>query len=481
MNPNVSITAMNIDGREFILAEVSRGMNQIGVFKYNSGLYSSVDVFFIEDEPIIKISNSSRIPDDSKSKQVIQVSGAEKCSDFIHTRISAAIDNYFNYSQGLMRSSIPILEMLSPGLYIVHESQMFPSDGSGNFFWNSYNNSRELYGSAVRNSIIGDKNYSPCFMIPSQQPSNFHAKKLYTCTDRIRNGVPAAGIAYHVSGMFSALLGGHHAATAAAANDADFKCLVVEPLQGVIYGGTDRNAKTRKITALTCPFINIPIESLPENALERFLITRKQAKPVEFPVIKAKISKSLHTVSKKVFPANVYDKMEQYPDVTLVESASAINSLSDEQLEALLNGRVKVNDDDAAYIVESNYFSSMSTATDFLQVNDTARFLDFTVKALRKEEDFAAHKYITERLLTFMHQDIFDFFEEYMNDESTPKTGIVAETAEKYVGLFKHYIQKRKDNEEGYNKQSRKKVENMKAITEAKGIATLEAAVRDVI
>jgi hypothetical protein len=477
MNQNVSTTQMTIDGREFILAEVSRGMGQIGIFRYTSTHFTTTDIFYIEKEPILRIFDP-RITDEFQNKHIIQLSGAEKSSDFIQVRINAAIENYFNYNQGLIRSAIPVLELLNPGLYVIHESQMHPCDGSGNFFWNSYGVKREIVGSADQNTIIGDGNYPPCFLIPTHQPSTFQAKQMYAVSDKFRTGGTTGGIAYHISGMFSALLKGHHAATAALINDTDFKCLVIEPLTNVLYSQPDKVSKTRKITALTCPYINIPLDQLPERMLERFLISRKHTKPAAFADIKLKFTKTIKTVSRKSFPANVYEKIEQLPGISMVEAASAVNSLSEEQIMALLEGKVKVNEEDTDYIISVNNYASLITAADFLHISDSTRFISFAIEILSNEDLSAAHMQIAERLLTIMHPVVYDFFETIV--ESGQSEGFIPEIAQKYVIKWKDYTQRKSNVEDSYHKARKKKVDSMQAIAEAKGIHTLEAAVRTV-
>jgi hypothetical protein len=480
MSQNVTITPMNIDGREFILAEVSRGMGQIGVFRHMSTKTTALDVMFIEKEPILKIFNN-RTTDEYHSKSILQISGAEKAPDFIQARLTAAVDNLFNYTQGLARSATPVLELLCPGLYVVHESQMHPSDGSGGFFWNAYSTKREFAGSSDKNQVIGNGNYSPCFLIPTYQPAGFQAKKMYTESDKYKTGEKLRGVAYHVSGMFSALLTGHHAATAALLNDTDFRCMVIEPLSGVVYNEAEKKAQKRKVIALSCPYVNIPLEDMPDATLERFLVTRKHIKPVAFTEIKAKLGKVIRTVSKKAFPAAVYEKAEQLPDTSLVESAADINHLTGEQLTALLDSRVKVNDDDPDFIVSSNHYSSIVSAANFLQTVDFNRFLGFAVEILEREDLSVAHKYIAERLLTIMHPDIFQFFNAAVEAaDSNAQENVILEVARKYVIRWRDYSRRKQDAADSLVKAKQKKAEDLQAIAEAKGIQTLEAAVRTV-
>jgi hypothetical protein len=482
MNPNVATTSMNIQGREFVLAEVSRGRGQIGVFRSTSTSLTATDVLFIEKEPIIKMFNP-RTSDDFSNKLIAQISGAEKAADFIKTRLAGAADNYYNYSQGLVRSAIPVLELLCPGLYVVHESQMHPCDGNGGFFWNSYNQQREVNGTSEKNTVIGDNNYTPCFLIPTKQTASFQAKIMYSLADKYKDeGKQLAGVAYHVTGMFSALLEGHHAATAAILNDADFRCIVIEPITGVIYDSNEKSTlkvRNRKVVALSCPYVNIPLEQLPDNTLERFLITRNNVKPVFYQEIKPKMTKTIRAISKRAFPANLYEKVEQLPDCALVESASGVNAITEEQLTALLAGEVMLNDE---YIVSNNHYSSIIAAANYLQTADFKRFLSFAVDILKNDDISVAHKYIAERLLAVMHPEIFKYFSEFVakSGERGIKDGVILETAHKYLKQWEEYAQRKQLSDEEHRARGRKKSDTAQAIADVSGIATLEAAVRNI-
>ena len=484
MNPNVTTTNMNINGREFVLAEVSRGMGQIGVFRYTSNAYAATDYFYMEKEPIVKIV-SQNTNDQQTNKLITHISGSDalKNCDYIKARLSSAADNYFQYNQGLARSAVPALELLSPGLYVVHDSQMHQCDGEGKFFWNSYNYTREVKGTSEKNPIIGDANYSPCFLIPTQQPSSFQVKQMTVVN---KSEKKLCGVAYHVSGMFSALLTGHHEATAAMLNETDFRCLVIEPITDVVYD-LPKTDKKRKIVALSCPFIKIPLDEFPDNTLERFLISRKHIKPATFSDIRPKMGKTLRTVSKRAFPNEVYEKAEQLPDCALVEASSAVNSLSEAQTDALLAGNVKYTIEEGEttreeYVISNNYYSSVVAAANYLQVTDFTRFMDFAIALLKNDELTTVHKHIAERLLTVMHPTIQEYFASIIgeNEEPQPNQDIIKETAHKYKGKWAEYSRRKKAATDGRSLEAKKRASNMQAITETKGIVTLEMAVRDI-
>jgi hypothetical protein len=486
MNQNVTTTTMDIDGREFVLAEVSRGMGQIGIFRCSSTLDTATDVFYIEKEPILKINNPNT-GDKNINKYITQISGWDslKNEEVLMARLSASSENYYEYSQGLARSAVPVLELLNPGLYVVHDSQMHASDGESSFFWNNYAVKRDVVGTADRNAIIGESNYSPSFILPTRCASHFQPKKMASLIKRDKK---LCGVAYHISGMFSALLEGHHAATAALLNDSVFRCLLIEPLTDVIYDSPKTN-KNRKIVALGCPYVKIPLEEFPENTLERFLVGRRHIKPSFFSEIRPKMGKTLRAVGKRAFSSDIYERAEQLPTCGLIEAASAVSYLSEVQLEALLEGKVKyVVDEETGveeFVVSKNYYSSVVAAANYLQVNDLNRFFTFCMDLLKNSERKTVHKYIAERLLTIMHPTVAEFFKEiageYSADGGTVREGgVVIETAHKYLSKWNAFSRRKQDAADKLAKARKKKVDAMQAITETKGIATLEMAVKDI-
>jgi hypothetical protein len=504
MTPYVAITSMNVGGREFILAEVARGKGKLGVFRHTTTASTATDVFFIEDEPVINIYNPHTV-NESTDKVIHQISAPEKNGEPALVRFSAALDNYYLYEQGLVRSILPVLELLSPGLYVVYEAQTHPSDGSGKFFWTAYTNPVIYGGSSDKNSAVGHHNFTPGFLVPTRHPADFRIQRMMEIEDALKKGRTPAGIAYHITGMFSALLDGHHAATAALLNDVPFKCLMIEPLNGIMYNNLEgiaglgkatgkaivRDDENRKIVALTCPYVNIPLEELPDDSLERFLISRRSVKPASYGEMRPKMQKSsARTITKRAFPMAIYDKAHQLPSHSMVEEAASIDFLSDEQLTALAAGEVKHNDE---YIISSSLHTSIGAACNYLQVLDFEKFSAFAIGILRNEGLVSVHKFVAERLFGIIHPSIHTYFLEVFKegtqkallsgkpvDEFMTEGGIIFEVACKYMTKWDEHLKMREAAESSYDNKRKRQDMNKKKITEGKGIASLEAAVRGI-
>jgi len=443
MNPVVNTETMNIDGRQFVIADVERGMGQIGMFRLAATKGSATDLFFIENEPVINV-QIPRVADKFADKIITQVSGADKCSEYIKARLETVGENCFVHHQDLARAAMPALELLTEGLYVVHESKMFPADGARRFFWNHYNITREVKGTADKNpEIVG--NFSPEFLMPSALATSYVHGKTMTIVEKVKKEKSPGGVAYHISGMYSVLLEGHHAAVACLMADADFRCVVIEPLRDVIYDIDDEEDANRKIVALSCPFVQIPIDQLSDVMLERFLISRRFLKPVQYPEIKSKATKTIRSVSKRSFPADVYEKASQLPTCEMLASATQVKSLSEDQLMALLSGEVMYDDQ---YIVSPNYYNSVIAVCNYLQVTDFQWFLAFSMEILNNEGFSATHKHIADRLYEIIHPSVFEYFTGIASAADPDDDGYIAETARKYMYKWNDYRERMKEAEE---------------------------------
>lgn len=460
-HPMINTANMNIDERAFLLADVTDGTAQIGVTaiaeRSDIRHINTTDVMFADNEPLVVITGQSRKANYA-DKMYNQCSGMSDIKSDLHSRLAAAAEGYFTQKQPMSRAVMPLLETLTDGLYVVHESTMLPTDGAGNFFWLAYTQRHEVTGSSDYNNVIGrNNNYEPCFLVPTTGAAGVNHERLTQQRDRIKNGRNTGGVAYHLSGLFSALLYGHHAATASLTANAAFKCIVIEPVHDVIYNMSDEDrenpnrSQKPEIIALACPYVKIPLDSLPERMLENFLLRRRGIRPDVYTDLKDKLTKVQRPVSKRSFPPELFEHAETLPDVAMYESAALVAELSEEQLQALLRGETKYQD---KVIISNNFYNSIVTACNFLQYKDFDRFITFVIDILRNPDLAATHKYIAERLLGVMNPIINSFFLEVTESGTSPE---ISGLAEKYVSRYKE----RADTKE---EKTRKHEQNTKRV-----------------
>jgi hypothetical protein len=407
---------MTVGNRDFLLADVSKSHDVIGttiVSGSSPGLFEHqpvTEILYCGKEAIINMTRPAK-GGEFTDKLVNQISTTAVCDENIKTVLSSVGDSHFTYQQSMTKALTPFLELLSEGIYVCHDSKMIPSNGSGEFFWSAYTHRREVSGTAAHNRTMGrESNFIPCFLIPTSSPAEYSENKVRAQREKLSAGKKIGGLAYHVSGMFSALLDGHHSATACLLNDTEFRCIVVEPLRDMLYESPEQalqHGREPQIIALSCPYVKIPIGQIPPPMLESFLLRRSGVKPKNFPELRKKAFKTLRTVTRKAIPREVLLKAELLPNASAIESAHAITELTDEQLDALLAGEIKYDD---KIIISQNYYNSIITACNYLQYEDFDRFFKFASAIVENPDLTATHKYIIERLCGLNNKLIHDFF-----------------------------------------------------------------------
>jgi len=408
---------MTVGSREFLLVDVSKSHDVIGTTVVSGASMNPMEhspvteILYCGKEAVINMTRPAK-GNEFSDKLVNQISTTTAVNDEnIKTILSSVGDSYFTYQQSMTKALHPFLELLSEGIYVCHDSKMIPSNGGGEFFWSAYMHRREVPGTAAHNRTMGrDSNFIPCFLIPTTSPVEFTEAKVRAQREKIAAGKKVGGLAFHMSGMFSALLDGHHSATACLLSDTEFRCIIVEPMRDMLYETPEQAAaygREPRIIALSCPYVKIPIGQIPPSMLESFLLRRSGVKPRNFSELRRKAFKTLRTVTRKPIPREILLKAELLPDVSAIESAHAVTELTDEQLGALLAGEIKYDD---KIIISQNYYNSIITACNYLQYEDFDRFFNFACAIVENPDLTATHKYIIERLCGLNNKKIHDFF-----------------------------------------------------------------------
>jgi hypothetical protein len=423
MNPIINTVQMTVGDREFVLADVIKSIDYIGTctvinkFAGKGEQFPVTELFYMGDEPIVSMIRPSM--NDSESNRVMSQNGTNSvCDEHALNRIKVSADNHFLYSQSLSKSLHPVLELLSPGLYVCYEANMIPSDGAGSFFWNAYCIRHDVQGSAEHNNAIGNNNFVPAFLVPTKYITEFDPSQFSQSCDKIKQGKRVGGVAYHLTGLFSALLTGHHNAAACLENDREFGCLVIEQVKNVMYESDEIAAehfRNPRVTALSSPYVKIPLGEVPADMLENFLINRRHKRNGSYSAIRSKMNRSIKSFARKRISSDLQVKAEALPDCSMVESVSAVRALSEEQLEALLAGETYCN---GQIIINENYYNSIVTACSFLQYNDFDRFLLFAFDVMNNPDLSATHKAISDRLINITNNaKIYNFFKEIAASE----------------------------------------------------------------
>ena len=455
MSAEIKTETVDVCGKSVLLVSVKNGESVIGTCgaghaDHSGNLSNDTRLFYIGSDPIIDLicpSYGNKFSD----KLVSFCPGFQGSDGKIRDSITACFAR-LNNGDSLAAGLRDIFCLLQDGVYTVYVSDYYPTDGNGVFFWGGYNISHEVRGTAEYNRTIGEeKTFKPCFLVPTQPLDAYSGKVSIFTEDKVQSR-RIGGIVYHLSGFHSALLKGHHGAVCCAKKDIPFRCAVIEkitePYTEPVVPAKKPAEETESaeqapaevitaregITGYRSPSVKIPLEVFPKEMLRLIISGRAEYKPEHFNTLSAKLGTVRRkSISNNVLPLIVLEKAEQMPDCSMVESAYAIKSLSDEQLNCLLAGDVECNGE---VIVSPNYYSSVVTACNFLQFTDANRFVDFAIAIMENPELGAAHDYVSRRISAFeTNKKVYNFFKSVV-DSGDAKYDKVLAAARTFVERF---------------------------------------------
>lgn len=475
----VEIKSETVDhnGQSVTLISVKNGGGIIGTcmaghLDFTGSASNKTRVFYIGSDPIIDL-----VCPGHGSKQSDKLVSFAPGFQGYDQKINGALTNSFNRlneGETLASGLRDVMGLLEDGVYAVYYSDYYPTDGSGQFFWGAYNISHEVRGTAEQNRVIGGKLYKPCFLLPTQ-PMDYYAARIKVGTDEQVKLRKAQGIVYHVSGLFSALLKGHHGALSCVEKNIPFRCAVIEKIfepyieqeyetitasaeapaeevtevtettetaegeeTAVAETVTRTIVKPKSVNGITgfrSPSVKLPLEAFPKDMLRLIIEGRPEYKPDHFSIMSAKLQTMRRkSINNNALPYIILEKAEQMPDCEMVESAFAIDGITDEQLNCLLRGDVECNGE---VIINPNFYSSIITACSYLQFKDTKRFVDFAIAIMENPELSAAHEYAARRVMTLNdNKKVLEFFKNAVHTQESKYDKIIpiAETFVKRYG-----------------------------------------------
>lgn len=457
MAVDVKSEYIDMGGQSVLLAAVRGGSAVIGTCSAGHtnvrGEISSVSrLFYMGTDPVVNLLCPNH--GDKRSEKLIQMSLGYQGMDLdIKSALTESLTR-LNTGESLESGLRSVLSLLSDGVYTIYKSEYYPTDGAGTFFWGAYNLSHEVRGSAEHNRMIGESNvYKPCFLIPSEPLDSYKAKILATAEEAVKSR-KVQGIVYHLTGLHSVLLKGHHGSAACAAAEIPYVCAVIEkitepytekaaqppaPAAEQPAEGEEQPAPAAEerggITGYRSASVKIPLEYIPRDMLRLLVETRRESKPDFFPILLKKLGTVRRkTISNNVIPQNVHDKCELMPDAEMIESAYAITELSEGQLGALLSGDTEF---EGETIISPNFYSSIVTACNYLQFTDERRFISFALAILDNSELSATHEYIARRISRVANRKIYDYFTNMLANPNTPNEKLLP-IAERYCRDYEH-------------------------------------------
>lgn len=465
MGVEIKTEHVDINGTNIVLASVRGGSAVIGTCSAGYGAKrgdtsAQSRLLYIGNDPVAEIlcpNHGSK----SSDKMISLCAGYSGMDEEIHSSLTDSL-NRLNRGDSLEAGLHDILAMLPDGVYTLYTSDYYPTDGSGTFFWGAYNLTHEIHGTAEHSRTIGkDKTYRPCFLIPGSPLDTYDSKTVQT-TDVAVKARKIQGIVYHVTGLHSMLLKGHHGAVSCVAAKLPYKCAVIEkinepytdiyiPLAPAPAPASAENADSTEqpaeatapaavpalehegVTGFRSASVKIPLEFIPRDMLRMILETRSEYKPSHYRTLLKKLPQvRKKSYSNKVIPRPVLDLCEDMPDSEIMESVFTVDKLTQAQLDALLSGETEC---DGEIIISPNFYASIVTACNFLQFTKPKKFIEFALNILDNPELNATHEYIANRISRVINKDVYAFFRAVV-DNGDPTYEKIVPIANKYIAYY---------------------------------------------
>ena len=441
MKATISSETLIVNDKEFTIINVTSSPGSFGICNTTRQKEKGLrETFYIGNEPLINITQKS-VNDPYSNKMICQMSSIERCGDFVK-RVAVARDDYFINKKTLLGALQHILDYLKNGLYVIYEEDMIPTDGSGNFFWSSYLINHELSGSSTFNAACpADRVIPPAFLVPTENISNYSEAHIKEAADRVKVEDGAYGLCFHLTGMFCALLSNHHEVTAALMMNKKVRCLIIEPVKNLRFANDissvqidreENNESQPEEDYFYTACAKIPLSKISQSFLESFFLTRRKEVGKYSDIVTYNSDRNTNLKGKKGISNDIIERCDKMPDAEMLQSVAMIDYISDEELDALLQGETMLNE---KYIINQNYYSSITLAFNYLLYKDFNKFLNFSASLLMNEDLSAVHQYVASRLQPIIHKRVYDLFNSIKASDNAVYEPIIP-LAEKYINRY---------------------------------------------
>ncbi len=226
----------------------------------------------------------------------------------------------------------PVLQLLDDGVYLVSRVPHHPTNGQGEPFWALSRHPRWLKASRQwyfsEHGLCAVASGYPSFLLPTQALDRCD----WECAERyraqIRSGAQLGGLAFWEEGFLSALLDGHHRATAALLEGVPLICLTITKAGG--YWLMDGEKGLRVWNE------HIPYSNLPEEAVR---LLEKPLRPSHAELVPVLPAQEAAEASWHHHPrwGELVAAAGQYPEAMAAACSQVVGEVSDERIERLLD------------------------------------------------------------------------------------------------------------------------------------------------
>ena len=436
--PEVTAKHINTDAGDILIFTVKNSSNRIGVCRLNSSK-DDMCCLYAYDDPVVVFSGNSN---NKYADKVVCEIGPMTQTSIINTAVKEVYDQLC--AGAAFEYCLPaLLKMMPDGLYAVTWQKCYPTMGENMFFWSGYGVSKQLKCSSRYIKLIDEnKTFGAPFLIPTAKPVTFEGAGVTEASQKCRRGDDLFGLSLHLSGFYSVLIKGHHAACAAVVADEPFYTVQIQPVKDIWKEENEEGEI--KAVGLCSESFRIPFSALDAGEISAVLANRAYRIPDTYHSIKKKldVSKPLKT---KGIPSQYSVFCESYPDADMIASAQGIDELTPPMLEALLMGETTL---DEKIIISENYYSSVTAACNYLRYHNTNDFLTFSLNIMKNPELSATYSYVATCMAKLHDKRVKDFFTEVI-DSNDPGYASVLSIAKSYI---QNYEQRQEISREDFAK-----------------------------
>lgn len=290
----------------------------------------------------------------------------------------------------------PLFGLLRTGYYALIDTELFPTDGNGNFFWRVNNIPVANKASCPVYEGGGEYRYSdtlPKYILPSQPPTQFNrdTANYYRKNDGYR------AIAYFFEGYLCTLLDGHHKAAAAALEHRTLKTLIIMPVSSGWEKGINKGIKQGGLSFQGVNLYENEMNTKVSQILKAFGENRMG---------KEEVGRYLEMINTEfdhyVWDKDILESEKFYPDVVTLARLDWAGAITEDRLNGIINMKDCLTDTQALNLASA------------LFAIGHPRFKEISFFIARQNEYLSIWSDIYELLSKRKEEEIENFFIDYL-------------------------------------------------------------------
>lgn len=288
----------------------------------------------------------------------------------------------------------PLLGLLQTGYYALIDTELYPTDGNGNFFWGV--NNTPVYNKASCPIYEDDSWWSEeiaKYILPSQSPKSFNR----TVAEYYRKNSDYRAIAYYMEGNLCILLDGHHKAVAAALEHRPVKALVIIPASSGWEKSWDLEENRGGISFNGVNLYENEMITSVKKAINLFKLNQISEDETREYLLKVNPDFDNYKWDDDILKCEKY-----YPDVRTFARIRWAGEITNEKIDKVINNQTEISDVEAVNLVTA------------LHSLNHPRFKEVTFYFCRNEFFISVWKDIFILLSKVKDEEIEDFFIEYL-------------------------------------------------------------------